>query len=137
MTIAKFSLTLMTDPTIPCGPVTPMFVPHPLPETAVDGEIIGRQGDRVVDHFGLHQQPFSDRVHTDGVAEQPFVRVRSFKVLYQLLAKPEVLLNEGFIGLLQLEVILDRVVFFIEPAGNFRADIQKDGFMEFVVPEEK
>ena len=74
--------------------------------------------------------PVSDR---NGIADKPLVRIGGFIVVFQQLPETEVFLYERFVGLFQLEIILDIIVPFVDAAGDLGADIEKGGLVEFVV----
>jgi hypothetical protein len=54
-----------------------------------------------------------------------------------LLPEAKIFLYQGFVGPFQLKVIFYTVVFFVEPAGDFGADVEKGGFVKFIIPEKK
>jgi hypothetical protein len=49
----------------------------------------------------------------------------------------EVFFDQGFVGLLQLEVIFYAIVPLVKSARDLGADVQKGSFVKFIIPEEE
>ncbi len=114
--------------------------PDALGESPMDGEVIRLGADGIVDDFRFQYFVLDDRltrVNPDGIQDKPAAGIGSLIVLFQLLAKNKVFADQGLIGLLQLEVVFDAVVSFVDAAGYLGADVEKGSLVEFIVAKKE
>jgi len=92
-----------------------------------------------------HDLCFEDIIFQDGLAgidlhgisDEPAKRIGRLIILLEQLLQTHIFPDEGLVGLFQLEVIFDPIVFLIDATGDLGADIHKSGFVELVIPEEE
>src|SRR6185437_1217939 len=117
------------------GTGNPHIGPYTLVETPVDRQVVGHGHNGVVDDLRFQDSVLEDAsagIHLDGIVDHPAQRIRSFVILFELLAKREIFLYQRFVCLFELEIVLDIVVALVDPAGELRAYIEEGRFMVLI-----